>query len=64
MSNLAKLEDMNRFISLLMNLHQTALFNWNIEGTTYFMSQENMDKLIARYQSLKGQLSTKYGELL
>lgn len=64
MENQTKLQDMLDYINFLMNLHATALFNWNIEGTTYFIPQADIDRLIARYQSLKSQLATKYEELL
>jgi len=64
MENLQKLQDMQQYLMLLINLHSTALFTWKIDGTDYYLPQADIDALIARYQTLKGQLATKYGELL
>jgi len=62
--NQAKLFDMRQFLELLINLHQTALFTWKIDGVDYYLPEEDIDALVARYQTLKTQLETKYGELL
>lgn len=64
MENLSKLQDIQDFVSLLINLHETALFNWKIDGSDHYLPQDDIDALIARYKTLKGQLATKYGELL
>jgi len=61
MGNLEKLQDMFNYLEMLMNLHQTALFSWNIEGKLHTLPQTDINELIARYKSLKGQLATKYG---
>lgn len=64
LENMTKLQDMNDYIRILINLHQTALFNWNIDGVTHSLPQKDIDELIARYQTLKAQLATKYEGLL
>jgi len=64
MLNRIKLLDMRDYIDMLLNLHQTALFSWNIEGTAHYLPQTDIDELIERYKTLKTQLATKYGELL
>ena len=64
MDNLRKLHDMFGILEMLTNLHQTALFTWKINGSDHYLPQGDIDALIARYQTLKTQLTTKYGELL
>ena len=64
LENSQKIDEMLNYISMLKNLHQTALFSWNIEGEKHYLPQEDIDALIARYQTLKGQLATKYEDLL
>ena len=64
MNNQEKLIDMRDYIDLLLNLHRIALFTWKIDAADHYLPQTDIDALIARYQTLKTQLATKYGELL
>lgn len=64
MENLIKLNDMVDYLHLLINLHETALFNWKIDAADHYLSQDDIDEIISRYQTLKTQLPIKYGELL
>lgn len=62
--NREKIEDMVQFLSLLHNLHETALFSWKINATDNYLEQAKIEAIIARYKTLKGQLATKYEGLL
>lgn len=64
LENREKIQEMMQFLSLLHNLHETALFTWKIEAVDHYLPQTDIDEIIDRYKTLKGQLATKYGELL